>query len=162
MTGRKIADPELARVGDVRQEQGDRFFTHRPGKIDDERRVPGAGQPLGDPLLVPRIGREVRPERRVVQRDLTPEPAYMRDGDPALPPSGGMGLRRERDEVEDAHKNLQREDGDWNEHVATREHGEDQTLRSIDVLVDCGEGGRARLGVLDSELKLVQLALEAG
>jgi len=43
-------------------------------------------QPLGDPILMPGGGgREVRPERRIVKRDLTgtPAPTYMRDVDPA-------------------------------------------------------------------------------
>jgi len=71
------------RVGDVRQEQGERVFTQRPAKLDDVRGVPCAAQPLGDPTLVPQMGREVRPESRVVQRDLMPASAYVRDRHPS-------------------------------------------------------------------------------
>ena len=90
---RHIVEVEFACGGDERQEQGDRVFTHRSVEIDDKRRVPRAGQSLGDPLLVPGPGKEVRPESRIVQRDLTPAPAYMRDGDPAEPQSAGMAPR---------------------------------------------------------------------
>ena len=73
----------------------------------------------------------------------------------------GIGLLRERDEVEDACEDLRGEDRDRHEHVAVREHGEDQTLGSVDVLVDCGKGCRACLGCLVDRLELVQLAFEA-
>jgi len=80
-----------------------------------------------------------------------------------MPQSGGIGLRRERVKVEDACKDLSREGGDGNEHVAAREDGEAKTLRSIDVLVDWRGLRRAPWGFgLDCEMKLVQLALEAG
>ena len=74
---------ELTRVGDVRGEQGEYVFTYPAAKLDDERRVPCAGQPLGDPVLVPGGVRKIRPERWVVQRDLTPAPAYLRKVDRA-------------------------------------------------------------------------------
>jgi len=84
----------------------------------------------------------------------------MGDVDPAKPQSGGPGLRwRECVEVEDAREDLRREDGDWNERVAAREHREN---RSVDALVDCGEGCSACLGGLDGRLELVQLGFEAG
>ena len=130
--GRHVAEAELARVGDVRGEQGHRVFIHRPVKLDDKRRVPRAGQPLGDPFLVPGGGRKVRPERRVIKRNLTPTSAYMRDMDPTQ----RIGQPRECDEVEDTHKDLWREDEDRQENVAGSEHGEDQTLqvRGVNVL----------------------------
>jgi len=151
-------------VGDVRCEQEDHVSIYRRAELDDKRRVPGAGQSLGDPVLVPRGGREFGPERRVVQRDLTPVPAYMRDRDQARAQSGGIGPRRGRNdgvEVEDAYEDLHREDGDRDEHIAAREHGEDKTVRSVDVLVDCSEGCRTCLGCLDGGLELVQLAFKA-
>jgi len=82
----------------------------------------------------------------------------MRDMDPAP----RIGLLRGRTKVKYAREDLRREDGNLRVHVAAREHGEVQTLSSVDVLVDRGEGCRPFLGGLDGELKLVQLALEAG
>ena len=155
-----VVEVELARVGDVRGEQGDRVFTHHRVNLDDERRVPRAGQSLGDPVSAPGGGREARPERRVVERDLTPAPTYMRDGDPPRPVGPQKGRPGDA-EVEYPRENLCREDGDRNEHIAAREYGEDKTLRSVDVLVDCGEGCRARLGGLGGGVELVQLAFEA-
>jgi len=64
----KGREAELARVGDsdVRGEQGDRVFTHQLVELNNKRRVPRAGRPLGDPFLAPGGGRKVRPESRVV------------------------------------------------------------------------------------------------
>ena len=121
MKGRQVGEVGLARVGDVGGEQGERVFNHRPAELDDERRVPRSGQTLGDPVLVPGGVREVCPERRVIQRDLTPAPAYMREVYRAEFWPVGIGMLREGDEVEDACEDLHREDGDWNEHVAARE-----------------------------------------
>jgi len=64
--------------------------------------------------------------------------------------------------VEDTHEDLRRKNGDWHEGVAASEHGEDETIRSIGVLVDCGKGGSACLGCLDGRFELVKLAFEAG
>ena len=74
----------------------------------------------------------MRPERRVVKRNLTPTSAYVRDMDPTR----RVGQPRERDEVEDTREDLRSEDGDRQENVAASEHGEDQTLqvRGVNVL----------------------------
>src|SRR5712672_2236457 len=123
MKERQVVEVELACVRDVRGEQGERVCNHRRAKLDDERRVPRSRQTLGDPVLVPGKVREVRPERRVVQRDLTPAPAYMREVDRAehWRASAGIRMLREGDEVEDTCKDLRREDRDLHEHVAARE-----------------------------------------
>src|SRR5712672_2222291 len=121
MMERQVVEVELARVGDVGGEQGERVFNHRPAELDDERRGPRSGQTLGDPLLTLGGVREVCPERRVIQRDLTPAPAYMREVDRAEHWRAGIGPLRERDKVEDACEDLRREDGDREEDVAVRE-----------------------------------------
>jgi len=149
----------------VRGEQGSRVSIRRLAELDDERRVPRAGQSLGNPFLVREIGalQEVRPERRVVQRDLTPMPAYMRDSDGAAKSqSVGIGPHRGYIEMKDAGENLRREGGNRNEHIAAGEHGEDETFRRVDVLLGCGEGRCAPLGGSDGGLELVHLAFEAG
>jgi len=58
-----MMEVELACVGDVRHEQGDRVCIHQFAEINDERCVPRAGQAFGNPLLVPVPGRDVRPKR---------------------------------------------------------------------------------------------------
>jgi hypothetical protein len=98
----------------------------------------------------------VGPERRLVQRNLTPSSAYVCD----TGPDQRIGLLRECGEVEDAREDLRREDGDRSDRVAAREHGEDQTLHGIKVLVDCGKGCRVRLRRFQGRLELVQLAIE--
>jgi len=64
--------------------QGEPVFTHKHVELDHERRIPRAGQPLVDPLLVTGGVREVPQESRVVQHDLTAAPAYVREVDQAV------------------------------------------------------------------------------
>ena len=82
----------------------------------------------------------------------------MRNRDPAQ----RIAVLGERVEVEDSREDLRREDGDWNEHVAAREHGEDKTLRSVNVLVSCGKSCRSCLGCLDGGSEHIHLAFETG
>jgi hypothetical protein len=69
--------------------------------VDDEQYVPRTKQQPGNsPSPCARGSRNPRPQRRVVQRDLTPAPAGVRDTDPAERRHDVPALLREHEEAE--------------------------------------------------------------
>ena len=104
---RQAAEPKLASLGDVSGEHGQDLWEGRAREVDGQRRVTRANKCLGDPLRTRRVSRDAGPQGRVVERDLTPSLAHMRDRDPAQSAQVGRPRRlRERVEVKDSREEL--------------------------------------------------------
>ena len=94
-------------MGDVPREQGEYLWAGCAHKINNQRRVPRANECLGDPLRSGQETQDAGPQGRVVERNLTPALANVRNRDPAQSGQAGRPRRLlERVEVKDARKEL--------------------------------------------------------
>jgi hypothetical protein len=161
----EVMEAEFASMGEVWREHAEDVWTWALVKIDVDvqRRIPRASQHLGYPLLGDcQVARYSGPQRRIAQRDLTPELAHVRDFDPAQIRFSEILRWLEGKKVKDAREDLGGQKGTRREGVATRKQRAEELRRRIDFLVDRGNGRNARGGVMNDGLEMIESGFDPG
>lgn len=153
-------EPEFASMGHVWGDFGEYFWARHAYDVEKEWHISRANQRLGYPRRTRGNSHDPSPQGRVIERDLSPTLAHVRDSNPAQFPHAGPWRLHERVEAEYSREELWWQRGDRREGIATRKQRMSEIYGCIYFLIDHGNGCGTRCGCLGHGPDLVQSDFE--
>ena len=139
---------------------GEDLRAWRAYDVEAQWHIPRANQRLEYPFRARRNSHDPGPQRRVIECDLTPTLAHVRDSNPIQFLHARPGRLHAHAEVKYAREELGWQRGDRREGIAARDQGTSETPVCINVLIGRGKGCGTRCGCLSHGPDLVRSDFE--